>query len=318
MWILERLVTEMIYTVTLNPGLDLLLALDEVELGTIMRPECRGLVAGGKGINVSLMLLSLGIKSTALGFTAGMSGAEIENQLASKGVLCDFVRLQDGFSRINVKLNAKEETELNCKGPKVSESELNAFFEKIEKIPSGSFVTLSGNIQPSLPKDIYLKIMEVFEGKDIRTAVDVAGERLKELLKFKPFVIKPNNYELEELFETKIRDENHLLELGERLREMGAENVIISLGAKGSVLISDSGAEKFGIVSGEVINTTGAGDSMLAGFLAGIERGYSKHKAMLLATSCGSATSFSVGIASGELTEECFERLLKIDAENGN
>lgn len=308
----------MIYTVTLNPSLDLLLTLDKIELGTIMRPDCRGLVAGGKGINVSFMLSSLGIKSTALGFSAGMSGAEIEKQLAAKGVMCDFVKLSDGFSRINVKLNAEEESELNCKGPKVSDNELKAFYEKIDEIPSGSFVTLSGNIQPSLPKDIYLHIVEAFEGKNIRTAVDVAGERLKELLSFKPFVIKPNNFELEELFETKIKDENHLLELGKKLRQMGAENVIISLGAKGSVLISDEGAEKFGIADGDVINTTGAGDSMLAGFLAGIERGYSKHKAMLLATACGSATSFSVGIADGELTEKCFDGLLKIDAEKEN
>lgn len=177
---------------------------------------------------------------------------------------------------------------------------------------------MSGNIQPSLPQDIYLHIMGIFEEKNIRTAVDVSGERLKELLKFKPFVIKPNNFELEELFETKIKDEKHLLELGERLRQMGAENVIISLGAKGSVLISEDGAEKLGIADGEVINTTGAGDSMLAGFLAGIERGYSKHKAMLLATACGSATSFSVGIADGELTGKCFDALLKIDTEKDN
>ncbi len=299
----------MIYTITLNPSLDLILAQDKLILGTINRPECKGLTAGGKGINVSLMLSSLEIPSVALGFVGGMSGAEIENQLKEKGIACDFVRLESGFSRINVKINAEEETELNCMGPVVSEKSLNEFISKIEEIPCGSFVTLSGNIQPSLPNDIYSHIMSRFKGKNIKTAVDVAGEKLKDLLKFKPFVIKPNNFELEEFFGEKIEDEKHLIRLGEKLRELGASNVIISLGANGSVLVSEDGAEKFGTAKGEVVNTTGAGDSMLAGFIAGINRGYTKHDAMLLATACGSATSFCAGIADRTSVNKCFDLL---------
>ncbi|MDO4459003.1 MAG: 1-phosphofructokinase [Clostridia bacterium] len=300
----------MIYTVTLNPALDLVIRGDKLNLGTINRMQELGLVAGGKGVNVSVMLAECGVESTALGFCAGSPGDEIKRQLTEKGVKSDFTELESGFSRINIKIEAEEETEINCFGPNISDEKLKEFFGVIDSIPEGSILVLAGNVPPCLPQNIYELIMIRCKGRNIRFVVDAAGERLRSLLRLKPYLIKPNNFELEELFDTKAETMDDLIILGNKCRDMGAENVIISLGAKGSIFLTEREDPIFTpAADGEVINTVGAGDSMLAGFLAGKERGYDNKKCMMLATACGGATSFSVGIAEKDLIDKVFHSL---------
>ncbi|MBR6835066.1 MAG: 1-phosphofructokinase, partial [Oscillospiraceae bacterium] len=255
---------------------------------------------GGKGINVSLVLRELGIKSRAFGFIAGFTGEAIENGLASQGIETGFVRLKNGFSRINVKIKSDEETELNGRGPDIPDDAVKELFEKLEMIKDGDTLVLAGSIPPSLPSDIYEKILAHLEGRKIKTVVDATKDLLLNVLKYRPFLVKPNNHELGEMFGVKLETVEQIAEYAEKLRKMGAENVLVSMTGDGALLIDETGKVYHqGVCKGTVKNSVGAGDSMVAGFIAGAEKGDYEY-ALKLGTACGGATAFSDGLAEKE------------------
>lgn len=292
----------MIYTVTLNPAVDYVAECCEIAVGAVNRLDGGEIYFGGKGINVSLVLHELGIKSAALGFIAGFTGEAIEKGVRGMGVETGFIRLDSGFSRINIKLRngTANETELNGKGPEIPENKVMELFRKLDNISSGDTIVLAGSIPPSLSADIYEKILERLQNKNIRAVVDASGELLLNVLKYKPFLVKPNNIELGNLYNVTIDTAEKAVEYAFRLKDAGAVNVLVSMGELGAVLIDENRkihtAEAF---SGTVKNTVGSGDSMVAGFIAGLEkRGYSY--ALRLGTACGGATAFSDGLASAD------------------
>ena len=287
----------MIYTVTLNPAIDYVIRADELKIGEINRTSSENIFFGGKGINVSFILSELGIKSTAFGFVAGFTGDAIEKGVKEKGIEADFVRVVTGFTRINVKINSVFETEINGRGPIIDEYALRMFFMKLEKIKSGDTLILAGSVPGSLPSDMYERILSMLSHKGIRVIVDASGELLLNVLKYNPFLIKPNIHELGELFDTKVETTEQVTFYASKLQEMGAKNVLVSMGADGAILLDEDGVfHSCDACKGEVKNTVGAGDSMVAGFIAGYESGGYEH-ALKLGTACGSATAFSDGLA---------------------
>lgn len=299
----------MIYTVTLNPAIDYVLKMQEVRLGATNRSQKEEIYFGGKGINVSLVLQQLGLASKALGFIAGFTGEAIEKGLAGMGIATDFVRLEKGNSRINIKLRAEEETELNAQGPDITESEMEELLQKLDTLQDGDTLILAGSIPSSLPSDCYERILERVAAKKIRVVVDATGELLWRVLKYKPFLIKPNHYELGELFGKELKTEEELEAYARRLQESGAENVLVSRAGEGAVLVDATGCVHWcGACRGTVKNSVGAGDSMVAGFLAGIrEEDYAY--ALKLGTAAGGATAFSEGLATREKILELLQTL---------
>lgn len=292
----------MIYTVTFNPAIDYVVKCGKIEMGAVNRLENGEIFFGGKGINVSLILAELGIPSKALGFVAGFTGDAIENGVSKNGITCDFVHLDSGFSRINIKLRSglPTETELNGQGPEIPENKLNELFSRLDSLSDGDTLILAGSIPASLSPDIYEKILARISNKNIKTVVDASGKLLLNVLKYKPFLIKPNNFELGEIFGTVVDTPGKAAEYALKLKEMGAVNVLVSMAEKGAVLVDEHKkihtAEAY---CGTVKNTVGAGDSMVAGFIAGCEKeGYSY--AMKLGTACGGATAFSDGLAAAK------------------
>ena len=260
----------MIYTVTFNPSIDYFVSVPDFKMGKTNRTTKEIMVPGGKGLNVSLKLAESGIESTALGFIAGYTGKMISDYAKEKGIKSDFVELEKGNSRINVKITNNDGTEINGNGPDISQKEIESLSDKLKELKAGDILVLSGSIPSSLPTDIYSSIMESLQNKEIKIIVDATGELLTDTLKYKPFLIKPNHHELGEIFGTKVENHADAIIYGLKLKEMGAQNVLVSMGSKGSVFISEDGstykkeAEKLQIVS-----SVGAGDSMVAGFIAG-------------------------------------------------
>lgn len=290
----------MIYTVTFNPAIDYVVKTDKMKSGEVNRANEEKMYFGGKGINVSLVLRELGIKSRAFGFIAGFTGEAIENGLASQEIETGFVRLKNGFSRINVKIKSDEETELNGRGPDIPDDAVKELFEKLEMIKDGDTLVLAGSIPPSLPSDIYEKILAHLEGRKIKTVVDATKDLLLNVLKYRPFLVKPNNHELGEMFGVKLETVEQIAEYAEKLRKMGAENVLVSMAGDGALLIDETGKVYHqGVCKGTVKNSVGAGDSMVAGFIAGVEKGDYEY-ALKLGTACGGATAFSDGLAEKE------------------
>ena len=290
----------MIYTVTFNPAIDYVVKTDKMKSGEVNRANEEKMYFGGKGINVSLVLRELGIKSRAFGFIAGFTGEAIENGLASQGIETGFVRLKNGFSRINVKIKSDEETELSGRGPDIPDDAVKELFEKLEMIKDGDTLVLAGSIPPSLPSDIYEKILAHLEGRKIKTVVDATKDLLLNVLKYRPFLVKPNNHELGEMFGVKLETVEQIAEYAEKLRKMGAENVLVSMAGDGALLIDETGKVYHqGVCKGTVKNSVGAGDSMVAGFIAGAEKGDYEY-ALKLGTACGGATAFSDGLAEKE------------------
>ncbi len=286
----------MIYTVTFNPALDYVAGADSIKLGAVNKLHSEKIFLGGKGINVSLVLAQLGVKSKALGFVAGFTGAEIEQGIAQAGVEAEFIRLPQGMSRINVKLRADEETELNGQGPDIDEVSLNKLYSQLDRLQDGDTLVLAGSIPASLPDDIYERILERLSGKKLRTVVDASKNLLLNVLKYRPFLVKPNNIELSEMFGVTLDSTEKIAEYAAKLKEMGARNVLVSMAGDGSLLLDENGdIHTLGVCRGEVVNSVGAGDSMVAGFIAGIDRGY--EYALKLGTACGGATAFSEGLA---------------------
>lgn len=299
----------MIYTVTFNPAIDYVVRTGEMKVGVVNRTESEEIYFGGKGLNVSIILNELGIKSEALGFVAGFTGEAIENGMAKDGIKTDFVHLNNGFSRINVKIQSSFETEINGQGPEISEENIEELFKKLNKIQDGDTIVLAGSIPASLPSDIYERILEYLKNKKIRAIVDATGDLLINVLKYKPFLIKPNNFELEEIFGVELKTAEDVSEYALKLKEMGAVNVLVSMAGDGAILADENGKiHACGVCSGTVKNSVGAGDSMVAGFIAGCEKkGY--EYALKLGTAAGGATAFSDGLAKKDLIYSLLEQL---------
>ncbi|MGN0456106.1 MAG: 1-phosphofructokinase [Acutalibacteraceae bacterium] len=288
----------MIYTVTFNPALDYVLHLDNLVVGAINRTKTEQIVNGGKGINVSTVLKNLGVDNTALGFCAGFTGEALEKGINADGVKTDFVHLKNGFSRINVKIRAQEDTDINGQGPEIKDEDIEKLFLKLDSLTQGDILVLAGSIPGTLPKDIYERILKRLDGKGVKAVVDATGELLVNVLKYHPFLIKPNNDELGEIFGRTLETDEEIIEYAQRLREMGAENVLVSMGGAGAILVTADGFFKRGVAKGRVVNTVGAGDSMVAGFLYGYLKSGDYEYALKTGTAAGGATAFTVGIAT--------------------
>ncbi|MCT8975441.1 1-phosphofructokinase [Clostridium sp. CX1] len=289
----------MIYTVTFNPSIDYVIDVEEFEKGKVNRVTKEYKYAGGKGINVSRVLKNLDIQSRALGFIGGFTGRFIVDSLKSQGVETDFIEVS-GDTRINVKLKSKEETEINGAGPEIDEEALNRLFKKIDKLSSKDFLVLAGNVQKSLPMDIYSIIQQKCSHKAVKVVVDTTGEALIATLKFNPFLIKPNNHELEEIFNVKINSKEELIHYGNELKEKGAENVVISMASEGALLICNEGVFHASAPKGIVKNSVGAGDSLIAGFIASYSEKSSLVEALKFGAATGSATAFSMDLCKME------------------
>lgn len=299
----------MVYTVTFNPAIDYVVHTGEMKLGATNRSEKEEMYFGGKGINVSIVLRELGIVSKALGFTAGFTGEAIEKGLSEMGIDADFVRLKNGNSRINVKIKSTEETELNGQGPDIDEAAINALFAKLDKLSDGDTLILAGSIPSSLPSNIYEKILGRLSGRNIKTVVDATKDLLLNVLKYKPFLVKPNNHELGEMFGAELKTDEEIEKYARKLQEMGAVNVLISMAGDGAMLIDEYGKmHRCGVCKGTVRNSVGAGDSMVAGFTAGSLKGDYEY-ALKLGTAAGGATAFSDGLAVKAKIDELLKTL---------
>lgn len=295
----------MIYTVTLNPSIDYVVRLESLVTGITNRTTSEEYYFGGKGINVSCVLAELDLESTAFGFVAGFTGDAIEKGIRNDKIITDFIRLEKGISRINVKIKADDETEINCQGPHIEESELERLLNKVDRINDGDTLVIAGNVPNTMPDDVYERILERIKGKNVRIVVDATKKLLLNSLKYKPFLIKPNRQELSEIFETEISTEADIEKYAKELQIMGAQNVLISLGGDGAMLIDEFGEKhKQGVLKEKVINTVGSGDSMVAGFIAGYEKEHSYPYALKLGSACGNATAFLSGLATKEKINE--------------
>ena len=299
----------MIYTVTFNPAIDYVVHTKEMIFGATNRSLKEEIYFGGKGINVSIVLKELGIASKTLGFTAGFTGEAIEKGLADMGIDTDFVHLKKGNSRINIKIKADEETELNGQGPDIGEDAVAMLFKKLDTLSCGDILILAGSIPSSLPSDIYEKILQKISHKKVRTVVDATNDLLLNVLKYKPFLIKPNNHELGEMFGVDLKTDEEIEKYARKLQDMGAINVLVSMAGDGSMLIDENGiTHRLGVCKGTVKNSVGAGDSMVAGFIAGIQNGNYEY-ALKLGTAAGGATAFSDGLAKKEKISELLKTL---------
>ncbi len=300
----------MIYTVTFNPALDYVVFLDEMRLGDINRTKRESIFYGGKGINVSTILNMLDMETTALGFVAGFTGRAIEEGVRSLGIRTDFIHLPEGNSRINVKIKHGDETEINGQGPVITEEAIDSLFAKLDTLGSEDILVLAGSIPNTLPEDIYERILARLEGKGIRIVVDATKDLLLNVLKYHPFLIKPNNHELGEMFGTVCETKEEIGHYARELQKMGARNVLISMAGDGAILITEEGESmQMGTPKGKVVNSVGAGDSMVAGFVAGYLQTGSYAQALKTGTAAGSATAFSEGLASREMFDQMLGQL---------
>lgn len=294
----------MIYTVTFNPSLDYIVSVDGFKTGQVNRTNTELMFPGGKGINVSIVLNNLGMKSIALGFIAGFTGKEIARRLDTFGCQSDFIEIDEGMSRINVKLRSDEESEINGMGPTISKAALNKLNEKLDALTSGDTLVLAGSIPASMPSDIYEKIMERLQDKDIRIVVDATNDLLVNVLKYHPFMIKPNNHELGEIFGIVLKNDDEIVEHAKKLQEKGARNVLVSMAGDGAIMVTEDGkVYKSPAPKGKVKNSVGAGDSMVAGFITGVEKYGDLEKAFKLGLATGSASAFSDNLATKEEVE---------------
>ncbi|MGL5677348.1 MAG: 1-phosphofructokinase [Cellulosilyticaceae bacterium] len=301
----------MISTVTLNPSIDYMIQVENLQLDAVNRCKNEAMFPGGKGINVSIVLNNLGIKSQALGFVAGFTGHEITRLVESKGVCADFITLEEGQSRINVKIKSNEETEINGNGPHISEAHIKTLYDQIHTLQQGDVLVLAGSIPNTVPASIYKDIMISLKDKGIEIVVDATKELLMNVLPMGPFLIKPNHHELGELFGVKITTQDEVVVYAKKLQELGARNVLISMAGDGAILVTEDGCEmRHGGLRGTVKNSVGAGDSMVAGFVAG----YTLHKdykeAFKMGIATGSASAFSEDLATKEEVEALLAKIV--------
>ena len=299
----------MIYTVTFNPAIDYVVRLgNPLQPGAVNRAAGEDCVLGGKGINVSGVLAQLGVESVALGFIAGETGAWLERGLTAQGLHTDFIWLENGMTRINVKIKAGQETELNGAGPNIPESAMQALETKLDALQKDDVLILAGSIPACLPQSTYERLLARLQGRGVRAVVDATQDLLLKVLPYKPFLIKPNNHELSEIVGHELTTDDEIVAAAAGLQTQGARNVLVSMAGDGALLLDENGAvHRIGCPKGKVVNSVGAGDSMVAGFVAGYLRTGDYRYALRLGTACGSATAFSVGLA----TKAEIDRLLE-------
>ncbi len=300
----------MIYTVTFNPAIDYVVHFPQLRPGEINRNESEEFQFGGKGINVSNVLRTLGFDTVALGFVAGFIGEGFEKGLTQMGLKNDLIHVREGMTRINVKVKAAEETEINGIGPVITEADMESLYEKLDKIGPEDLLVLSGSIPKCLPGDTYERIMARLDGRGIPIAVDATRDLLVNVLKYHPFLIKPNNHELGEIFGRVLKTDEEIADCARKLQEMGGRNILVSMAGDGALLLDENGqVHRIGCPKGKVLNSVGAGDSMVAGFLAGWLGKGDYDYALKLGTATGSATAFSIGLAEKPLIDKLLETL---------
>ncbi len=300
----------MIYTVTFNPSLDYIVSMDGFEMGRTNRTTGEQMFPGGKGINVSIVLGNLGIENTALGFTAGFTGEQIEREVQRMGLLTDFIRIDRGLSRINVKLKDYDGTEINGMGTEIGQAHVNALYQKLERLETDDVLVLAGSIPKSLPDSIYSDILARLQTKGVLFVVDATKDLLLNVLQYKPFLIKPNNHELGEIFQVTLDTREAVVPYAKRLQEKGAQNVLVSMAGQGAVLVDALGAvHMLAAPEGNLVNAVGAGDSMVAGFLAGWTEKKDYGHAFRMGISAGSASAFSELLATRQEIEQIYAAL---------
>lgn len=298
----------MIYTVTLNPSIDYFIELDEFKVGELNRIKTDRKSPGGKGINVSTVLQNVGVESVALGFVGGFTGKFLIDTLTEKKIKTDFIKVE-GDTRINVKLHSDVETEINGAGPQITSTELEQLLDKINQLQKGDVVVLAGSIPSSLPATLYQQIAENLKDKEVRVVVDATRDLLVEVLPYKPFLIKPNHHELGEIFGVEIKDEEDAIPYGKKLIEMGAQHVIVSMAEKGSLLFVEDNVFFANIPEGKLLNSVGAGDSVVAGFIASYSKNQDVTEAFRYGATAGSATAYSEGLATEEKINELISQV---------
>lgn len=300
----------MIYTVTFNPALDYILELDKLEIGKIQKSKTELILPGGKGINVSTVLTNLEVDNKALGYKAGFVGAEIERLLKNMNIKTDFIDLGEGNSRINVKISGEEETAINTNGPSIGEDKILELLKKLKILNENDYLVLSGSIPSSIKDDIYEKICSIVKKQNVKIVVDATQKLLVQALKYNPFLIKPNNEELGEIFGVEIHTKEDAYVYGKKLKEMGAQNVLVSMGKTGAALIDEAGTEYFlKSPEGKRVNTVGSGDSMVAGFIAGFLKYNNYNDALKMGVSAGSASALSKYLATKEEVYNLFNNI---------
>lgn len=299
----------MIYTVTFNPSLDYFVTVEDFEIGKTNRAGSEEILPGGKGLNVSIVLHNLGMESKALGFAAGFVGREILDRIRETGIESHFILLEQGNSRINVKLANMEGTEINGIGPDIPQDKLTLFMEQLDNLKKGDYLVLAGSIPKTLPDRIYRDIMERLSDRGVFVIADAAGALLRQVLPYKPFLIKPNHHELGDLFGVTFSKREEVVSYAKKLQEEGAENVLVSMAGRGAVLIAEDGnVYEMAAPQGRLVNAVGAGDSMVAGFLCGWLKTQDYEKAFQMAVCTGSASAFSKGLAQREQVQELMEQ----------
>ena len=299
----------MIFTVTFNPSLDYIVRVDEMRLGTINRTNYEQLLPGGKGINVSIVLGNLGHPSRALGFSAGVTGVALEKLLADTGVDADLVHVKAGFTRINAKVKAVEETEINGQGPRIAPEDVDALFSKLDVLGQDDTLVISGSVPNTLPSDMYEQVMERLTGRGVRIVVDAERDLLTRVLPYRPFLVKPNNHELGDIFGVTLKTRDEVVPYARRMQEMGAQNVLVSMAGEGGVLVAADGqVYQSPAAKGTVVNSVGAGDSCVAGFLAGLMETGSYQTAFRMGLAAGSASAFSDHLATRPEVEDLMSR----------
>lgn len=296
----------MIYTVTFNPSIDYVVQVHDLTLGIVNRVSNEAKYAGGKGINVSRVLKNLGVSSKALGFIGGFTGKFVKDSLNNDGIITDFIEVNED-TRINVKIKSNEETEINGAGPDIDEKNLNELLKKIESLKSDDFIVLAGNVQKSLPEDIYSIIQR--KCPDSKVIVDTTGNVLTATLKYKPFLIKPNIHELGDIFNVEIKDMKKVVYYADKLRNIGAQNIIISMGGDGAMLVCSEGVYTASAPKGKVKNSVGAGDSVVAGFLAEYTKSFDIVESFRYGAASGSATAFSMDLCEKEYVDELLDQV---------
>ena len=294
----------MIYTVTFNPSIDYIVDVKNFELGSVNRTSTELMFPGGKGINVSMVLSNLGFENTALGFLAGFTGKSVQKMLEVNGVNADFIEVEEGLTRINIKIRAQQESEINGMGPAIKESDIEKLYEKLDNIKDGDILVLAGSIPAVMPETMYSDIMEHLKDKDVKIVVDATKDLLLNVLKYKPFFIKPNNHELGEIFDVELNTRDEVVPYAKKMQEKGARNVLVSMAGEGAVLVAEDGqVYKSPCPEGKVKNSVGAGDSMVAGFIAGYLESGDYKKALNKGLVTGSASAFSDNLATKEEVE---------------
>lgn len=300
----------MIYTVTFNPSLDYIVSVDNFTLGRVNRTRKEIIYPGGKGINVSMVLQNLGYQSCALGFMAGFTGREIARLLEVNGVESDFIHVDEGLSRINVKLRSNEESEINGQGPAIKKRDIAFLYEKLDRIQDGDILVLAGSIPEVMPDDIYMDIMRYLQTKDVRIVVDATKDLLVNVLPYHPFLIKPNNHELGEIFGVELKTTEEIVTYAKKLQEKGARNVLISMAGDGAILLTEDGQIFQSLPpKGKVLNSVGAGDSMVAGFIAGYLENQDYEYAFYMGVCTGSASAFSESLATRDEVAELMKQV---------